>query len=483
MKNQLKFLITIFVFAFIFQGCEDMDDKISYIPGLETEDFVYRGLNEYYLWKDDVPDLADDRFVSEEERIEFLKLKGSPETLFQDLLYKPISKFPKPDAVDRFSVIVSDYEALEKLFQGTTKNNGADIQIVRKTLNQPEVFGWVRYIIPNSDASTKNIGRGTIFYAVDGISMNDQNYTTLLSKDTYTLNLADYDNGNITPNGQSVTLTKAELTENPVFLKKVIELGDKKVGYLVYNGFTANFDSQLNAAFGEFKSAGITHLVLDLRYNSGGSIKTCSGLASMITGQFNGQLFAKQQWNSKYQALFEAQRPDYLVENFPETLNNETVNSLNLSKVFILTTGSTASASELLINGLTSYIDVVQIGTTTSGKNVGSITLYDSPALVNKTNISPRHKYAMQPLVIKTANKDGFSDYQNGLNPDFTLQENLGNLSQLGNPDELLLSKALELITNGGRGFRQQPGKPQIELLNSKSMQPFGTEMYIQPER
>ncbi|MGK4567438.1 S41 family peptidase [Flavobacterium sp. 3HN19-14] len=113
------------------------------------------------------------------------------------------------------------------------------------------------------------------------------------------MNFADYDGGNFTPNGASVNLTKTELTENPVFIKKVIPVGTHKVAYLMYNGFTANFDSQLNAAFGEFTAAGATDLVLDLRYNGGGSVKTATRLASMITGQFTGQLFAKEQWNAK----------------------------------------------------------------------------------------------------------------------------------------------------------------------------------------
>ncbi len=479
MKKIYKLLILLTLSLFAFQSCEDMDDTIKTTPGLEVESFIYNGLNLYYLWKEDVPDLADNRFINSNERNDFLRSKASPEILFQDLLFKPISKFPRIQSVDRFSILVPDYTYLENIFAGITKNNGVDYSLRYKQTGSNVVFGWVRYIIPNSDASGKDIKRGDIFYAVNGTVLNDENYTTLLGQENYTLNLADFDNGAITPNGKSVTLTKTQLTENPVFHNSVITNGNHKIAYLVYNGFTANFDSQLNTAFGEFLSAGATDLVLDLRYNSGGSIRSAARLASMITGQFNGQIFTKQQWNPEIQAIFENQNPDNLVEKFTNSVGNASINSLNLSKVYILTTGSTASASELVINSLKPYIDVIQIGTTTTGKNVGSITLYDSPTLVSKDNRSSKHKYAMQPLVIKTVNKEGFGDYQNGLVPNFEVIENLGNLNQLGNVNETLLSTAINLIISGGRMMPGNPEKQFREFKDSKSMRRFGTDMYI----
>ena len=478
MKKTYKLLILLALAAFSLQSCEDMDDSVSTIPGLEVEGFIYKGLNVYYLWKEDVPDLADARFASMEEKIEFLSSKENPDSLFQDLLFKPISKFPRAQAVDRFSILVHDYVTLEKILAGVTKNNGVDYGLRRKA-GTDIVYGWVRYIIPNSDASGKDIHRGDIFYAIDGINLNSGNYISLLGKDTYTVSLADYDDEKITPNGRTVTLTKSELTENPVFYTDVIQSGNHKIGYLVYNGFTSTFNAQLNAAFGQLKTAGVTDLVLDLRYNSGGSIRTATGLASMITGQFNGQLFAKQQWNPRVQAAYEDQNPSALVENFINTLSGATINSLNLSKVYILTTNSTASASELVINGLNPYIDVVQIGDYTTGKNVGSITLYDSPMLVSSKNVSNKHQYAMQPLVIKTINKIGFSEYQNGLRPDIELTEKLDNLSQLGNVQERLLSAAITMITSSGRMIPQDSGNKTRDFKDSKSMQRFGTEMYI----
>ena len=246
----------------------------------------------------------------------------------------------------------------------------------------------------------------------------------------------------------------------------------------MYNAFTANFDLELNQAFGTLKNEGVTDLVLDLRYNGGGSVLTATRLASMITGQFTGQLFAKQQWNSKIQSYFETNNPSQLTNNFTNSIDNTTINSLNLTRVFILTTGGTASASELVINGLKPYINVIQIGTTTIGKNVGSITLYDSPTF-NKTDVNPRHKYAMQPLVIKTINKDGFGEYQDGLIPTVVQAENPAFLGVLGDESEPLLSTALGLITGSGRILPQDNLNFGKEFKNSKSMLRFGNDMYI----
>src|SRR5690606_22500879 len=78
---------------------------------------------------------------------------------------------------------------------------------------------------------------------------------------------------------------------------------------------------------------------------------------------------------------------------------------LNLDKVYVLTTNRTASASELIINGLSPYIDVVQIGDRTTGKSQASVTLYDSENF-SKQNANPSHKYAIQPLVAVSVNSE-----------------------------------------------------------------------------
>ena len=149
-----------------------------------------------------------------------------------------------------------------------------------------------------------------------------------------------------------------------------------------------------------------------------------------------------------------------------------------MTKVYILTSSSTASASELVINGLKPYITVVQIGDVTTGKNVGSVTLYDSPTF-GKEDRNPNHRYAMQPLVLKIVNGAGFGDYQNGLEPDFELKETISTLDVLGSPTEPLLKLAIGKIT-GTAKMKQPVSGIQFEYFNdSKSFNGIQNQMYL----
>lgn len=468
MRKIFNYFILFLLSAFVFQSCQDEDD-FAY---LDVNDFIWKGLNVYYLWKDDVPNLSDTKFGTQQELYSFLNGYSKPETLFQSLLYKP---------QDRFSWIVDDYLELEGQLQGTTNNNGVEFGLSRKFEGSSEIFGWVRYIIPNSDASTKDIKRGDIFYGVNGTQLTVNNWQSLLygSNNDYTLNMADIIAGVITPNGKTVALTKTVLDENPILVNKVITSGTHKIGYLMYNGFYSNYDNQLNDAFGTLKSDGITDLVLDLRYNGGGSIQTATRLASMITGNFTGQVFSKEQWNDKIESYFAANDPESLKNYFVDKMGSTPINSVNMTRIYILTSESTASASELVINGLKPYINVIQIGDVTVGKNVGSVTLYDSPTF-GKEKRNPRHRYAMQPLVLKIVNAAGYGDYQSGLVPDFLLEETLSTLDVLGSPSEPLLKFAIGKITGTGKIKAPIQGKQFDYFKDSKSINNFQNQMYIE---
>jgi C-terminal processing protease CtpA/Prc len=247
----------------------------------------------------------------------------------------------------------------------------------------------------------------------------------------------------------------------------------------MYNGFYANYDTQLNDAFGALKSQGITDLVLDLRYNGGGSVQTSARLASMITGNFTGQVFAKQQWNAKIESYFAANDPESLKNLFTDKIGTTAINSVGMTKIYILTSAGTASASELVINGLKPYITVIQIGAITTGKNVGSVTLYDSPDF-GKTNRNPNHRYAMQPIVLKIVNASGFGDYQSGLIPDFELKETISNLDVLGSSTEPLLSLAIGKITGTKRMKQSVPGLELEYFKDSKSINGIQNQMYLE---
>ncbi|WP_163407607.1 S41 family peptidase [Flavobacterium ajazii] len=480
MKRISKNLVLLFLAAFSLQACDDNDD-VATPKNLQINNFIWRGLNEVYLWQADVPNLADNRFADQNALDSFLKGYSKPEDLFEDLLNKPESKYPNGDAIDRFSWIVDDYTVLEQELNGITKNSGIDFRLSRQSTGSNNLVGYIRYIIPNSDASGKSIKRGDLFTSVNGTPLTISNYESLLlDSDSYTLNLADYNGSTFVLNGKSVSLTKTVLEENPVLITKTITSGSHKIGYLMYNGFYNEYDDALNQAFSQLKTSGVTDLVLDLRYNGGGSVHSATLLASMITGQFKDQVFSKRQYNSKIMTGLTNDDLESFNERFTDkTGSGATLNSLNLNTVYIITTGSTASASELVVNGLKPYITVIQIGETTVGKNVGSFTVYDSETL-SKTKVNPTHKYAMQPLVFKITNSANFGDYTGGLPPTYQQTESVFTYGVLGDPSEPLLNLAISKIT-GSTAKRTQTDKDQTlpYFSDSKSMRRFGREMYI----
>ena len=247
----------------------------------------------------------------------------------------------------------------------------------------------------------------------------------------------------------------------------------------MYNAFIANYNKELNEAFAEFKAAGATDLVLDLRYNGGGSIDTAVYLASMIAGQHQGQLFVKEKWNTKMQAVANLQGAtvQYLTDKMKD---GTPIHSLQLSKLYVLTTERTASASELVINGLKPYMPITQIGQTTVGKNQGSITIYDYIDKAGKVK-NPKHKWAMQPIVLSIENAKGFSDYTKGLVPDIPMEEDLANIGTLGDPTEPFLAEAIAQITGSRSSARANRATTPIyyEVLTTSKDAYFGyNEMY-----
>ena len=467
-----RLFIILLTIPLLFTGCfEDLDDNPATIKDLN--DFVWSGLNTYYLYKDNVPDLANNRF-SEGEYDAYLNSFNSPEALFNNLKYQP-------ETIDRFSWITNNYIELELFLNGTTLNNGMDFGLVRQQNNSSNIFGYVGYVLPNTSASNQGLQRGDIFYAINNTPLTQNNFSNLLSSDTYTLNLATYnDNGTpevaddiITPNGESITLTKSAYTENPIFKTDIFQVAGENVGYLMYNGFTRDFDSQLNAVFGNFLSNNVQNLVLDLRYNPGGSVNTAILLSSMIAGR-NGEVFSTEEWNSDIQATLSVES---ITNRFTNTDNGNPLYILNLNRVYVLTTRRSASASELVINSLNPYIDVVQIGTNTTGKYQASVTLYDSPDF-RRQNANPSHLYAMQPLILKSLNANGVTDYFDGLEPDIRVSENYSNMGEIGDENELLLSIALQHILDNSR-FAEQTFEP-LEIVGSKSsFSPIRDNMYI----
>ncbi|MGA9269090.1 MAG: hypothetical protein WBV45_00605, partial [Lutimonas sp.] len=182
----------LFIFAlFLGWSCNDDDDETGEgnppaLENIEIQDFIWNGMNVFYLWQPRVANLADDRFSDQTEYEQFLASAGDPEDFFESLIYNRQS-------VDFWSWIVDDYIELENQFAGISKSNGVDFGLARISANSNDILGYVRYIMPNSDASGKDIKRGDAFTHVNGVQLTIDNYRDLLfsENDTYTLDLAN----------------------------------------------------------------------------------------------------------------------------------------------------------------------------------------------------------------------------------------------------------------------------------------------------
>ncbi len=463
----LKFSFLLIISLLTTSCFKDQDDNV--ISSSKINDFVWRGMNALYLYKDEVPDLSNNRFPSNDEYVNYLNSYNDPKVLFESLIHERQN-------IDRFSWITDDYLTLEQQFQGVSSSNGMSFGLRRVTPNSNTIFGYIRYVLPGTNAENVGLKRGDVFYAVNGTPLNTENYTDLLSTDSYEINLASYnDNGtpesdddSVTPITDSKSLTKVPYTENPIFINSILNVNGNNVGYLMYNKFTKTdaFETELKNAFANFKTNNITNLILDLRYNPGGSVSTATLLGSLVTGQFTDQVYSKLVYNSGLQA----NNTDY---NF----SNEENNSLNLNKIYVLATGSSASASELVINSLRAYIDVIHIGTKTVGKSQASITVYDSSDF-SRNNVSPLHTYAMQPLVAITKNKNDVVVPSDGLIPNTELSEAISNMGVLGNSNEPLLAEAINQIENSFQASTPT-NSPEYILGDSNDFIPLSKEMYL----
>ena len=447
MKTKLK-IILFSSFLILSFGCfEDYDDNV--VESTSIKDFVWKAMNAVYLYKSNVDDLSDERFETNQEYQTFLESHDSTENLFESLIYDRQN-------IDRFSIITDNYFELEQQLSGVSRSNGAKFNFYLVPGSSNSVFGIVRLILPNSNASQTNLIRGVIFNKINGTSLTISNLSTLLNNDNYSISLATYDDNEsdtivddqIIDSDQVVNLTKEDYIENPIYNYKIISQNDNKIGYLMYNSFIGEYDYELNQVFNTFLLENIDHLVVDLRYNSGGSIRTATALASMITGQFNNQIFTTLKYNESLQS----NNQDFF---FTNTLNNSSViNSLNLNKVYILTSNRSASASEMIINSLRSYIDVIQIGDQTVGKSQASQIIYDSQNL-SRNNVNSSHTYALLPLIAITVNKNDETVPSNGITPNVSIVENPSEYGIIGDSEEPLLKAALLDIQGSSRFFNQ----------------------------
>lgn len=468
---------TIFVLFFLSISCEK-NNITNQSDNEYVNRWIYENMSVYYLWNDKLPVLAPAQY------------EVNPDIFFDKILYKYDAQ-SNPDG-DRFSWIQDNYvELLNSLSGVSSYDIGFEYQPYYIVNGNPEVEMRITYTKRGSDAETKGVKRGHCIRAVNGITITDKNYRDIFSgssdkrlsrvryvqnPETGELTLEELDDVTVKMNSQ--------FAENPVYLDSIYTFDNKKIGYLVYNFFSHDkgdnsyeYDLQLMQVLAEMKSKGVTEMILDLRYNSGGAVSSAVALASvLVKNHSTNNVMARAKYNV---LLEESLRKEYGDDFFYTYFQSKIVKKdgatieiplLNLSNLYVITGKRTASASELIINGLKPYMDnIILIGDKTVGKNVGSISIYNEK--------DERNKWGMQPIVVKYLNSLGYSDYTSGFspNPDNFINEFNYELVELGNTNDPLLNRAIELIT-GNRNLLEKPIKTTkytLPLAKPKGLEQF----------
>jgi len=356
--------------------------------------FLYNLFKTQYFWADKVSDSVD------------LNRYNSPQEMVNDLKYKP---------KDRWSMVLSKQQNSNFLNQKSGGFGFASVDI-----NGTIIVLFVRI---SSPADKAGVRRGDIIKKVDDENASIEkivSYTTKLDKNVkFDIYRESIDN-NLT------IFIKVQDYSFKVSDTKILYTPNKqKIGYLRLDSFTSTATQEINYAFDYFKSENIDKLVVDLRYNGGGSVVTASILLDKFVRDRDNQVQFTMRWNDDYQ-------------NKNEVSTFETdKNSIDLEQIVFLTTQNTASASELVINAMKPYLgeNIVIIGDKTEGKPVG---------MEGKTDGT--YIYYLINFVIE--NYNGFYDYFDGLPVTNGCKTPDDITHQLGDPQEEMLKKALFYIDN-----------------------------------
>lgn len=411
--------------------------------------WILDNMRAVYYWNDKIPANPDTTLA--------------PSPFFYSLLYDYNNR-TNPER-DRFSWIQEDVDALKSSLSGEEKTTGLEVKYYLREQGSTDVIMQVLYVLPGSPAERAGLKRGDIISAINGQKLTTSNYASLANDPTtFNYGIAKVENGKIVDTQTVKTATATVFQQNPVLLDSIYIIGSKRIGYLVYNQFipgpngstTPTYDQKLEQIFSKFKARGVNELVLDLRYNPGGYVSSSVKLASMIAkGVDDSNIYYRTEYNQDVMASLEKEgKTDELTVHFQTKTQN--IGS-NLSRVFVLTTGGTASASELIINGLKPFMPVITIGETTYGKNVGSITISDKTGKL---------KWGMQPIVSKSFNSLNQSDYSTGFTPTIPKREPL-ELKSLGDLEEAYLGTAMTQIIGPGAARLPADHSPQLPAIGS----------------
>ncbi len=317
------------------------------------------------------------------------------------------------------------------------------------------VYLRITSINPESPAERAEILRGEYVGKVNGEEITRVNASEMYNKLMYPtggsvqltmMSSTEYQGEFYFSENRKVTLSTSNIGNSPIVAYTVLEHNGRKVGYLAYNSFESGvvespgkYDLELQMVFDEFVEQGIQELVIDLRYNGGGLVSSCQKLCSMIAPKEKlGELLFTLRHNAEQEAVLpESSKQLKLLENYAES-------NVNMSRVYVLTSEMSASASELLIVGLEGVgVDVTVVGLDTEGKNVGMDVTYKHV---------DGYDYEFAPVTFQAYNAQGYSEFSGGIRADFQIDEwedlRSDGWMPLGDPTEVVLQMALNLMTD-----------------------------------
>jgi C-terminal processing protease CtpA/Prc len=364
----------------------------------------------------------------------------TPVDYFDQLKTKAITPSQKPKDPYHF---LSSTEAWQQLSQsGVSSGYGVQWAVLAPSPPRRVVAA---YNEPNSPAFEQSVGRGAELIEVDGVKVLDGDFRALnaglfpsTAGESHTFKIAG-------PPERTATMVSRNVESAPVRLVQTVNTPTGPVGYLLFNSHIATAEFALISAIQQLQTAGVTDLVLDIRYNGGGYLDVANELAFMVAGPTatRNKTFEKTQFNDKYPNSDPVTgRP--LASSFRDTAlgfsapANQALPHLDLPRVFVLTSGSTCSASESIINGLRGIdVQVIQIGRTTCGKPYGFYP-WDN---CGTTYFS---------IQFQGVNAKGFGDYADGFVPGGADASGLPGCGvaddfthQLGDPAEARFAAAL----------------------------------------
>jgi len=429
----MKKILWIGVWLWMSVGaCTPKEEPVD--PG-EVENEVKKAIvdvmREWYFWNDQIPATLDlSKFSTNEE-------------LLDDILYKPL---------DRFSYLTTQ-EDFNNSFVGKNAGHGFGFAFTA------DEKLYISFVFNESPAGKDGWKRGWEITQINDKPISD--YKT--STGGYDFKLGGPDPG-ITnkftfklPDVSTTTRsnTKAEYQSNSVLDQRIIQVDTKKVGYWAYQSFKATAglsptrSAEVQTSMEYFQSQGVQELIIDLRYNGGGSVAVAEQICNYLVQSANtGKLMYTNQLNATKTAQNSSR-------NFSK------IGNINLSRVIFITSRSSASASELIINALDPYMDVVLIGDNTYGKPVGSFPLSSYNRILQNNNVE------VVPITFAIANSVGKAEYFDGFPADFKV----GDSPQIawGNENDLRLAAAIQYIRTGTVGNRMKDSyfKPRWEIIDA----------------